>query len=128
MAYQCECGGDGQVCWTCYEKAREERDKALLECDRLLTVSMEATGLQHEAERERDTAAAKATVLESAVVELAQAREALKAAHHALTTVHGLWATDKTLEAARWQGDPCFFRIDKAKVLAQIEAALEGER
>jgi hypothetical protein len=48
--------------------------------------------------------------------------EALKAAHHALTTVHGLWATDL------WPGqDTQLFRIDKLKALAMIEEALGDE-
>lgn len=47
--------------------------------------------------------------------------EALKAAHHKLTTLHGLWATDEEV----YRG-PNHFRVYALKVLEQIEEALNG--
>jgi uridylate kinase len=44
-------------------------------------------------------------------------REALRAAHHALTTVHGLYAVDP-------RPDRDAFQIDNLKVIRQIEEAL----
>lgn len=52
-----------------------------------------------------------------------RARDALKVAHHALTTVHGLWATD--LQPSFPQ--KTLFRLDKSKALEQIEAAMGDE-
>jgi hypothetical protein len=56
-----------------------------------------------------------------ALLALAEARAALKVAHHALTTVHGLWVTDKYEETA----GQVVWQLDKRKALEQIEAVLE---
>jgi hypothetical protein len=49
--------------------------------------------------------------------------EALKAAHHALVAVHGLWATD-----GQPQQDPIKFQINTLKTIEQIEEALPDAR
>jgi hypothetical protein len=57
------------------------------------------------------------------VKENLQMREALKAARHALVTVHGLWATD-----GQPQQDPIKFQINTLKTIEQIEEALPDAR
>lgn len=51
------------------------------------------------------------------------ARAALRVAHHALTTVHGLWATDVT-NPLNIDDNVIYFRIDVSKALAVIEEAM----
>jgi hypothetical protein len=59
--------------------------------------------------------------LKHCVVERNKMREALRAAHHELTTVHGLYAVDL-------RPDRDAFQIDKLAVLKQIEEALGDAR
>jgi len=55
-------------------------------------------------------------------VKLSEAQAALKAAHHKLTFLNGLWATDLVEEKGAHA-----FCIDNYHVLSEIEKVLEGD-
>jgi hypothetical protein len=68
-----------------------------------------------------DAGTAEISTTSDSIATLAKMRAALKVAHHALTTVHGLWALDGPVHSE-------MFQLNTLKTIEVIEEALGDAR